>query len=278
MDIKDILVLLDAGEPDSAALAIAASLAKSCGACASGVCLYGEPEPPLSDCYAIGLSSVADVLERRTARISAEVAPAEAAFRKALSGVGLVGDWVTGEVEECVDALTWRTRVADLVVASAPADHAGPWRRLVELLVLSGAPCLLIPRDGPRRPVFDRIVLAWNGSAQARRALDDSLLFLKRALAVTVVIAAEEPTAWIDGPQSDAVLRHLAHHGVQADVLRVAMDAGRAGEALLRASADCRADLLVMGAYSHTRAVEMILGGATRTVLSHSANPVLLSR
>ena len=121
------------------------------------------------------------------------------------------------------------------------------------------------------------MALAWNGSREAKRALDDGLTFLKAAAEVAIVVANEEATRAIDRNQTDALRRHLARHGVLAQVIRT--DSGRrgAGEAIIEQCESFGAELLVMGAFGHSRAAEMIMGGATRTVLARTRIPTLLS-
>ncbi len=277
MDIKDILLFLRPGEPFAPVLSAAASLAKAHGAFVQGCCLM--PEPPLdpADCYAIGPKAAGGVLLEIDRAAEAISAPAEAAFRQAILDKGIAGDWALSVLGEPAAATILRARTADIAIMRRPSrGHGG---ELAEILLMSGgAPCLFVPDAAPEPGRFDRIVLAWNGSRQSKRALDEGLTLMKSASAVQVVSVGA--TAWAAsacGP--DAVLTHLGRHGVKAEAKRApASSSGDVADALIAACDAFGADLLVMGAYGHARAAEAVLGGATRALLSRGRAPVLMSR
>jgi nucleotide-binding universal stress UspA family protein len=282
MEIRDILLFLHAGAPDAAALQLAGAWAQAHGAAVTGCGLCPDPNPPLSDCYAIGYAGASDVLDRRQTRIEAAAHPAEIAFRSACAAAGVVADWTLPDPNERSEDLALRARFFDLTVVSrAPAqDHPAqdhPARELAEALALrSGAPCLLAPA-GPPAHSGERVIVAWNGSIQAKHALDDALPVLRRAKAVQLLVVGDSP-GWLERCQPEQVVRRLARHEVDAD-LRIASRQGRRnGEDLARNCEAFDADLLVMGAYSHTPAKEAVLGGATRAILADFPIPVLMSR
>jgi nucleotide-binding universal stress UspA family protein len=277
VDIRQILLLQPAEKGWEAQTEFAARLAKSHGASVAGVCLYAEPDPTPADCFAEGAVAIADVLDRHRSQVAQICAPLETSFRRAIAGHGLSDGWEAGDVNVWRDqgpALE-RARLADLVIAPALGADAD-WRGLIEALVLqSGAPCLLTPAN-VRPCAFSHIVLAWNGSREAKRAMDDALPFLKAASDVVVVTIDDDETRRVEASESEALVRHLARHGVGAEALRRPASKG-AGEVLMDACEAAGADLLVMGAYGRSRAAEFILGGATRTILSHARTPTLLS-
>ena len=171
-----------------------------------------------------------------------------------------------------------RARFADLVIAGRPQAHDRAGRVLVETLALAtGTPCLIVGQAPARSSGFERIVLAWNGSREAKRATDDGLEFLRCAKTVSVAIVEERVATGATSSLDQPLLRHLARHGVHAQVERIAPSHRGAGEALLSRCRSFKADLLIMGAYGHARAAELILGGATRSILAHAEVPVLLS-
>lgn len=278
MEIKDILLFLRAGAANDGPLATSAELARDHGAMVTGLCLCPEPEPSLSDSYAIGAEGEVEVLERLRRRVTAMVAPVEEAYDRAIRRPGRSAGWAICEPEEPPQFSALRARHFDLVVLRRPDLNEHPARDLAETLALAGGtPCLLVPESAGKAR-FGRIVVAWNGSAQAKRALEDALALLKRAAAVQLVIIESEATAWVDEGEAEALLHHLARHGVDAQLRRLGKPHHDAGEVLLEACREFDADLLVMGAYSHSRGAEAILGGATRTVLSHAPIAVLMSR
>lgn len=275
MDLKQILLVLHARTSADGAVGLAADLAKRHGASVEGVCLFDEPDVPIADGYAIGAAAVGEVLEHRQTNIHQITGPKEAAFRAAMAGRGMIEGWRIGEAGEWADDLVSRARFADLVVI-AQAPQIGEMRGLTGALAFtSGAPVLVAPASTAAKP-FDTIVVAWNGSREARRALDESLGFLKAAGRVYVVVIDDGSCAVTDA-DGKALLRRLARHGVAAEILRRRSEHGATGRALTTACDEVGADLLVMGAYSHSRAAEMILGGVTRTILERAAIPTLLA-
>jgi nucleotide-binding universal stress UspA family protein len=124
----------------------------------------------------------------------------------------------------------------------------------------------------------NRIVVAWSGSRESVRAVSDAMPFLRRAK--EVIVLAINPRHGPDGhgdiPAADISL-HLARHGVRADAQDITTDQIEVGDVLLSRAADESADLVVMGAYGHSRFRELILGGATRHLLQHMTVPILMS-
>ncbi len=147
---------------------------------------------------------------------------------------------------------------------------------LDEAMLAGRLPCLLLPPDWSRDVAPARVVIGWNGSIEAARAIHRALPLLQEATEVKV-IDGQQPRA----PDEDAALRldpldYLRRHGVDAKFLRLDVSPQQAGPALLQEAQHMHADLLVMGAYSHSRLRERILGGATRHVLTHAQTLVLM--
>ena len=278
MDIKQILLVQSAEAASDAAAEIAGQLARRHGASVAGLCLFCEPDPAPADTYAIGRQAIGDVLERRRRKVDALTAPAESAFVKTLDDRGRSEGWEAGEVSEWRDAVVGRARLVDLVVMAAPSAVVSSYRGVAETLALrSGTPSLLAPAKAPPTADFKRVALAWNGSRESKRAMDDGLPFLRAADEVAIVVVKEDSTRSVDRAQTDALTRHLAHHGVHAQVIRSEARGRAAGEVILEQCAAFGADLLVIGAFGHSRAAELIMGGATRTVLTRAQIPTLLS-
>ncbi|MGA2951823.1 MAG: universal stress protein [Caulobacteraceae bacterium] len=277
MDIKDILLVLQAGDGCEAQLAIAARLARENDALIDTVCVYPEPDLAPADCFAIGRAGAGDVLVHREEEIGRMVGALEAAHHKAIVDKGYGRSWAAGEIGERAWAVTRQARLADLVIAGLPRQDAGA-RRLAEALAIhSGAPCLFTPSLSPSAPSFERVLLAWDGSREAKRAMDDGLAIMCAAGAVSVVLVHEGGDQTDVESQGEAVRAHLARHGVQARVEVVSRPGERAGGVLLEQCATFDADVLIMGAYGHGRAREMVLGGATRMIFAHARQPVLMS-
>jgi nucleotide-binding universal stress UspA family protein len=137
----------------------------------------------------------------------------------------------------------------------------------------------LIPYTGVFPAIGERVMIAWNGSREATRAVHDALPILKAAKQTTVVaingMKSEPLGSRIAGADIAAV---IARHGVKVDIADIdGVDDVPVGEILMSRSSDLGADLVVMGAYGHARWQELVLGGATRTMFKSMTVPVLLS-
>jgi nucleotide-binding universal stress UspA family protein len=184
---------------------------------------------------------------------------------------------ISGEV---VDAAQLHCRYADLVVIGQGGredDESTVSDYLPESLLMgAGRPVLIVPSYGRFQSVGERVLVAWNRTRESTRAVHDALPFLTRAKAVTVLEA--NPTAGgaphIAGAE---IAQHLARHGVKVEVEVSVVNEVSTGSALLSRAAEIGADLLVMGAYGHSRLREYTLGGVTRHILKHMTLPVLMS-
>jgi nucleotide-binding universal stress UspA family protein len=278
VDIKTILLFLRAGEPDPSALALATGLARNFDAEVEAVCLFSEPIASTAESFAIGRQAVGEVFAHLSLEVRQMVAPTEAAFHKAIADCGWRGSWSLADQGEPGEVSALRARFADLVVVERTGACDPVGRDLAQALVLAGGtPCLIAADTPSRSEHFDRIIVAWNGSREAKRALDDALVLLKQASAVEVVVIGDRPAALFGHPQGETLIRRLARHGVKAEFKTIAGTHKDVGEALLQRTHAFGADLLVMGAYSHSKTAETVLGGTTRTVLTHAPVPVFMS-
>jgi nucleotide-binding universal stress UspA family protein len=197
-------------------------------------------------------------------------------FDRVVRGEGLaLVEWrdVEGSL---LEAMRRQARYPDLIVVGQGREAADDPRGLPEDLVLTaGRPVLVVPRYNAFPTIGERVVVAWNGSREAARAVNDALPLLEHAQTVTV-LSIDPEDADRRTPSADITL-HLVRHGVQA-VAAQTRGANRAvGEVLLSYATDLGADLLVAGAYGHTRLREMVLGGMTRHLLQTMAIPVFMS-
>ena len=178
----------------------------------------------------------------------------------------------------------WSTEVAvtahyaDLVVIARP-EPVGQVPGLAESLVLSsGRPIIFFPPNHTASRVH-RILVGWNATREAVRAVVDALPLLARAEAVEVLIVDHERQRERHGRKPGAeIARRLSALGPQVEVQRLSSEGQEVGDLLLAQASVFRADLLVMGAYGHSTLREWMFGGVTRTVLYEAGLPVLMSR
>ena len=176
--------------------------------------------------------------------------------------------------------LVQQSRAADLIIVGKnTASEDRDLFRTVDpgdVIMNAGRPVLLIPRRSTTLPLA-RVVAAWRDTREARRAIRDSLPFLLNAKEV-ILVGVEDPDRAGSARESlQDVAAYLKHHGVQTRI-DVRLDSERsAGETILRRVEDEGADLVVAGAYGHSRMREWILGGVTRSLLEDPTIPCLLS-
>lgn len=177
---------------------------------------------------------------------------------------------VTGRREEVIPR---RARVSDLVVFGAqPSDSPELGSAIETTLVTGGRPLLLAPKGV--QTIGERVAIAWNDSAEAARALAFALPFVEAASAVHVLMAE----TWRAGFElTEHVADYLEWRGIVCERRSLATEDEAVGAALLHAANEAGADLLVMGGYGRSRLRELVLGGATRHVLTHAQLPVLLA-
>jgi nucleotide-binding universal stress UspA family protein len=214
----------------------------------------------------------------RAARLRAmfEAEFAKAGLSAAGAGAAAAGagiESVRGRNEDVVPA---QARLADLTILPHPdrSQDESASDTLHAVLFDSGRPVLIAPRMAADQ-IGARCCVAWNGTVESSAALAAMLPWLKRAQAVRVLHAGAYQRR---GPKAADVLPYLALHGIVADVMEFTPVDRDVGAGLLGAAADFGADLLGMGAYSHSRLRQLILGGVTRHVLQNSKVPILMSR
>lgn len=168
-------------------------------------------------------------------------------------------------------------KLHDITVSGVSQEGLLTERQLAEaLLFRSGRPILVVPRSDQRGFRCNRIVVAWDYSAPAARAVADALPLLGRAEDVLFLTVGDDKSFGTNLVRDD-VVQALGHRGVQARAEERRREGGKIGDVLQAIALQEQADLLVMGAFGHSRLTEFILGGATRNVLDDLKLPVLMS-
>lgn len=180
---------------------------------------------------------------------------------------------VTGREE---DIVAQQARLADLTVVPHPdaGEDVSSSDALHAVLFDSGRPVLISPQIATAH-LGTRICLAWNGTAESASSVHAAMPWMQQADAVAVLTADGYQRR---GPGAPDLLGYLALHGVHADIVTFRSLNGSVGAGLLAAAANFGCDLLSMGAYSHSRLRQLILGGVTRHVLEHATLPVMMNR
>jgi nucleotide-binding universal stress UspA family protein len=135
----------------------------------------------------------------------------------------------------------------------------------------------VVPESVPSAHVFNHVLLAWNSSREAARALAEGMPYFRHAQKVTVLMVIEDPADENQAKLGHEVVRHLLHHGIHATPHHSKREMGRVGETLIAEAERLKADLLVMGAYGTSRLREWLLGGTTYKILHESPIPLLMS-
>jgi nucleotide-binding universal stress UspA family protein len=274
--IKDLVVNLSVREQRSVAADYAVSLAAAHEAHVSGVAVAFEPVIP--GALMGGLPSDAIEMGRAESRKSADDAIAR--FQKSAELAGLSFD--TRKLESTLvgaaDLFGQIARRYDLsVVAQPEPDKMSGEDMVVEAaLFQSGRPVIIVPYIQRSGHTVERVLVGWDGSRTAARAIGDAVPFLSRAKKIDVVIVATE-RARRDEITGAAMGRHLARYGLEVEVKRLVADDTDVANTILSYAADVSADFMVMGGYGHSRLREFILGGATRGILESMTVPVLMS-
>ena len=218
-----------------------------------------------------------EMLEAHARRKEESSADAKKRFDQAVLQAGIRAEWraANGAGSRSV---TNQGRYADIVIVGqhdpdAPRDQSAD-DLAGDVAVHSCRPVLAVPFAGEFKSLGKRVIVAWNGSREAARATHDALPFLTRAEKVLVLSINAPDQEHIPGAD---ISTHLARHGVSVEIHNREQDEIGVGDAILNAASDYSADLLVIGAYGHSRFRELVLGGVTRHLMRHMTVPVLMS-
>lgn len=280
MSYKTILVHVDKDRHAAERIELAARIANAENAHLIGAAPTGISRYVYQTRYVYDGGGVAPHLESHLDALRKQAHDALKSFEAVADRVGVRSCESRQVDDEAGAGLSLQARYADLVVIGQhDPDHPSPATMpdFPEFVVMnSGRPVLLVPYVGQYRNAGRRILIAWDASTSATRAVTAALPLLKRAEHVDVALFNAETS--VDGhgeePGSDVAL-YLARHGVKVNVVRQKTDID-VGNSLLSALTDHGSDMLVMGGYGHSRFREILLGGVTRTVLESMTVPVLM--
>jgi nucleotide-binding universal stress UspA family protein len=273
MSIKDVLVVLEAGERGDSVAAYAASFAEQMGAHLTATGLALELVPPASFMGDYPYDLMAQATEQARAAVGAAYKKLADALPTSVQSELVTIQALPGQAREQFGRLARHFDIS--IVAQAQPEATDDELMAEAALFRSGRPVLLVPHihKGPAK--FGKALVAWDGGLTAARAIGDALPVLKRAGRVEVVSVASNRLPPEELPGFN-ITRHLVRHGINAEVRKLP-DGEDIGSIILSYAADCGADFLVMGGYGHSRWREFMLGGATRSILQSMTVPVLMS-
>jgi len=259
---RSLVVLLEDDVSDSSVLDEATSLAKASNGYISGV--YVIPLTPT-------MISMPDIVNVESFRNRAQQVREK--FESAIKAAGVQGNWHYTEGGDIVAEVAQRSLYADLLVLRRSKENH---TTIDKILLTSSCPTLLLPPSKMPSTNIDRVLVAWKGTREAARTLHDTLPLLHNAQEIILAVFGE-----IDDQDKQSLTRYLATHGIDAKIeqhpLESSLSEKSIGQRLLALAKEKNAELIVMGAYGHSRLSEAILSGVTNLVSRHADVPVLMS-
>ena len=274
--IKDIVVNLSVGEGGSFAGDYAVSVAGALDAHVTGIAFVYDAIVPVAATGYIPPEVIET--QQRDSETAAKAALDRFAAATSRAGVSAEPVKVAASFAGAGEQFGLIARRFDLVVVG----QAEPGKDNVEELIAesalfeSGRPVIVVPYIQKAPLKLDRVMVCWDGSRAATRAIGDAMPLLERAGSVELVIAGNERGKRDEIPGAD-MGQHLARHGLKVDVKRITGGNIDVADALLSHAADANIDFVVMGGYGHSRLREFVLGGVTRSILRAMTTPTLLS-
>ncbi|MCD9148121.1 universal stress protein [Pseudophaeobacter flagellatus] len=278
MTYKTILTVLTSQDTAATPLAQATALATTFNSHVEALCL-GVDHTQTGYYYA---GTNAMILQETMTRAKTDAANlqayADAELQKA--GIPFSSDAGIAQIADMGRHVAQQARFSDLVVLGQPygKDKGVEAEPVVESALFEGrAPVLVVPDDAPQIGQPKTVLVAWNESTEAMAAIRKSLPFLAGADLVRIVVI-DPPQHGPDRSDPGGLLAQmLARHGVACEIDVLSKTLPRVSDVLIRHASDTQAELIVMGAYGHSRFREAILGGATRNMLEKATVPVLMA-
>ncbi|MGA0604082.1 universal stress protein [Caulobacter sp. KR2-114] len=273
MSYASLMLHVRPGPEGAPLLAAAVDLARRLNATLIGVGAEMFPPVVFDTGYAYVEGEIYAALRETLER---NLKTAHDAFHVATEGLAEPALWEAG-LEQPAPAVARASRAADLIIAAAATGRVDPFREAppTDLVMTAGRPVLVLASEG--EPLAgERVVVAWKDTREARRALADALPLLERAKEVLVLEVCESDDVEAARIRAGDVARALERHGVAARPTACASH-GDAGGEILQQARLFGADLIVAGAYGHSRLGEWIFGGVTRALLAQATTHLLLS-
>ncbi len=280
MRLKTIVVFIDISPGSQSRLDYAVKIAHRHDAHLTGI--YIAPTywgASLPESYAIGSDAITELTkfyqeeERETSKKAIEL------FNTAIGNEKISAKYHIIKDSEADMRLKSILLYTDLIIAGNPGTNGLPKNWSAEAILLAtGVPFLLVPNGWQCQSaeIGSRILLGWNGSRESRRAITDSLPFLIEAQSVSVIEVDREKHSYDGDSRGADLLLYISRHGVKVDLDFLSSQGRPVATVILEYVAQHDIDLIVLGAYSHSRSSEIIFGGVTRTFLKSMRVPLLI--
>ena len=274
MSIKTILVHVTNDDHGARNLEVACKLAEQYEAHVIGLhVMYLDVVPAYDSPY---VQVPLELLEFKREVDQKNADAAKAIFDKVTGPTALSTEWrvTSGEI---VLELAHQSRYADLTVVSNLDQEEAPLSIATlpaDLVLASGLPVLAVPGVKPAATIGRRILVAWNASPESARAVHDAMPLLAQADSVQVMVVGKNQPDRLLGAD---IATHLARHGVKAEVEQVEAVTTSVEDVILAGAKAHGADMIIAGAWGHSRLREWVLGGVTKYLLGHAQVPLFLS-
>ncbi|MBV8568342.1 MAG: universal stress protein [Methylobacteriaceae bacterium] len=275
--LKDLMVHLDGTPEDEVRIEHAESIALRYEAHLTGLYTNALPEYAYALAIQPGFAPVVPVEVEERVRRDGDIAFARLTEDATRIRVPNEIRRIDAPFSQLPNLCASEARWADLFVATAPYGRQSVWDSLVEAALFeSGHGVFLIPAGCKTKDAIRHILVAWRDTRESARAVGESLPFLE-ASETTRIVTVDPPQKSDQDLQSIDLAAHLNRHGAKIDLLSVETGDGTVAQTLLDEAHRMAADLIVMGAYGHSRFREWILGGTTREMIGRSDVPILIA-
>lgn len=279
MCLKSVMVFLDEIDHCAARMRYAVELAFHHHAHIIGVHVVSGAWIA-NDAYSrvVGASAIREMVERHDVMENAASADMLKNFEALVAREGLSYEFRAIPDADAEQMVRMGSLHTDLVIVGHPPPGGLPHATSPDAMLLAtGIPFLIVPQNWPNDQVAKNVLFAWNASREARRALTDALPLLKAAQSVSVVVVdPQDNPSHGEEPGAD-IAQHLCRHGINARVEQLKSNGLAVADVIRNAAMAANHDLIVLGAYSHSRSRELFFGGVTRSLLKDILVPTLIA-